>query len=121
MFDWFKEVVMELNGIDSNAARKARMEKREQKKLDYFIFSPVMKALTIVLGVVYIIMAIGVISAVKNMALDSVGIIIRYVLMSIIAIVVIFSLIFGKKKGEIVALVGAFIFVVGMFLSTALM
>lgn len=121
MFDWFREVGEELRGIDSAAAKKERMEKQEQKKIDRFIFSRGAKALIIVLGLLYIIMTICTIGVVKNMAENAVAFIVKSILMSIIAIVVIFALLVGKKKGEIVALVGTFIFVVGMYLSTVLM
>lgn len=120
MFDWFREVAEELSGIDSAAAKKERMEKREQKKLDRFIFSRGAKATIIVLGLLYIIMTVSTLGAVKNMSANATGVIVKSILMSILAIVVIFALLIGKKKGEIVALVGTFIFVVGVFLSTIL-
>lgn len=119
MFDWFREMGEELRGIDSEAAKKERMEKRELKKLNRYIFSGGMKALTIALGTLYVVMAGSMIMALRTMP-QTMPYIVKYVLMSIIAIVVIFALVFGKKKGEIVALIGAFVFVVGLFLSTVL-
>lgn len=116
MFDWFREMAEELGGIDSVSAKKERMEKKEEKKKNQFIFSSGMKILFIVLGVLYVIMAGSAIIALKGTP-QATPYILKYIVMSIIAILVVFALVFGKKKGEIVALVGAFIFVVGLFLS----
>lgn len=116
MFDWFREMGEELGGIDSVASKKERMEKREQKKLNRFIFSSGMKILIIALGVLYVVMAGSMIVALKGTA-EATPYIFKYAIMSIVSLVIIFALIFGKKKGEIVALVGSFIFVVGMFFS----
>lgn len=119
MFDFFKDMGLELKGIDSNAAKKERMEKREQKKLNRFIFSRGAKALVITMGVLYIFMAGSMIIALKDVT-GATPHIVKYIAMSIADLVVIVALIFGKKKGEIVALVVAFIFVVGLFLSIVL-
>ena len=119
MFDWFREMGEELRGIDSEAAKKERMEKKERKKLNRYIFSGGTKALIIALGTLYIVMAGSMIMALRTIP-QTMPHIVKYVFMSIVAIVVIFALAFGKKKGEIVALIGAFVFVVGLFLSTVL-
>ena len=121
MFDFFREMGEELAGIDSDAARKHRKEKAEQKKLDRFIYTRGMKTLTITLGILYVLIAVSAIIALRTIASGAGLQIVKYIFMSIVAIVVIFALIFGKKKGEIVAVIGTFIFVVGLFLSTALM
>ena len=119
MFDWFREVGEELGGIDSVAAKKERLEKKEQKKLNRFIFSNTTKAIFIVCGVLYLVTAGSMIFALKGTE-EALPYIAKYIFMSIVDIVVLFALIIGKKKGEIVALVGTFIFVVGLFLSTVL-
>lgn len=120
MFEWFREIGEEIGGIDSAAAKKERLEKKELKKTNRYIFSSGTKALIIVLGAVYLLMAGTMIVTLKGMPETTLQIV-KYALMSIIDIVVLFSLIFGKKKGEIIALVGGIIFVVGLFFSTVLM
>lgn len=120
MFDWFREMGEELSGIDSKLAKKERMEKREQKKLNRFIFSNGSKALVIALGVLYLILAGSMIIALKSTT-GAIPHIIKYLFMAVVDLVVIFALIFGKRKGEIVALVGSFIFVVCLFVSTVLL
>ncbi len=116
MFDWFREVFEEVGGIDPIQAKKERKEKKEEKKLNIFIFSKKMKILFIVLGLLYIIMAGSTVAALKETE-GALLYIIKYIMQSIIAMIVIFALIFGKKKGEIVAVIGSFIFALGMFLS----
>jgi len=120
VFEWFREIGEEIGGIDSAAAKKERLEKKELKKTNRYIFSSGTKALIIVLGAVYLLMAGTMIVTLKGMPETTLQIV-KYALMSIIDIVVLFSLIFGKKKGEIIALVGGIIFVVGLFFSTVLM
>lgn len=119
MFDWFRDIGLELGGIDSKAAKKERMEKREQKKLNRFIFTGGMKVLIIVLGVLYLFLSGSMIIALRSVD-NSAPQIVKYIAMSIVDMVVIISLIFGKKKGEMIALVGVFLFVVGLFLSVVL-
>jgi len=119
MFDWFRDMGHELSGLDSQATKRERIEKREQKKLNRFIFTGGTKALIIALGVLYIVMAGSMVIELRGIE-ETASHIAKYIAMSIIAIVVIFSLIIGKKKGEIIALAGTFIFVVGLFLSIVL-
>jgi hypothetical protein len=119
MLDWFREIGQELVGIDSEAAKKERKEKEELKKLNKFIFSKTTKVAIIILAIIYIFMAgnmIYLLKSYKGYLLQ----IVKYIIMSILAIIIIFSLIFGKKKGEIVALIIGFIFIVMLFLSTVL-
>lgn len=119
MFDWFKEMKLELGGIDSNAVKKERLEKAELKKLNRFIFSKGMKALIVALAVLYILISVSMIIALKSIG-GQVLQIAKYTAMSILAITVIFALVFGKRKGEMVALITSFIFVIGLFISIVL-
>lgn len=116
MFDWFREMGEELSGIDSTAAKKERMEKREQKKIECFIFTKKNKVLIIVMGIIYLLMSWNMIMLLNGMEKSDIYII-KYIIMDLIDIAVIFALICGKRKGEIIALIGSFIFVVGLFFS----
>lgn len=120
MFDWFRELGEELGGIDSIAAKNERKKKQELKKLNCYIFSGSTKVLISALGVLYVVMSTTAIVALKDMK-GTAPLIAKHIVMSIIAMVVVLGLIFGKKKGEIVALVGIFIFCVGLFLSISFM
>ena len=117
MFDWFREVAEELSGIDSAAARRERVEKQDKRKQEYYIFSRGMKVMVIVLGLLYVFMAGATIAVLKNVT-GSLIHILRYSLMAMVALFIVFSLVFGKKRGEIFALVGIAVFVVALFFST---
>lgn len=120
MFDWFKDMANEFAGIDSTAARKEVLEKKEAAKSERYIFSKRAKTTTVFLAIIYIIMSGTTISMMKNIE-GSILIILKNIFMSIVAIFIIFALIFGKKKGEVAALIGIFVFVVGLFLSIVFM
>ena len=53
MFDFFRDMVLELCGVDSENAEKQRKEKREAKRKDRFIFSQSVKVLVYVFGILY--------------------------------------------------------------------
>ena len=123
VFDFFREMAEELSGIDSNAARKERQEQKEKEKLDRFIFSKSAKVWIVILAVLYIIMAAGSIAALRGSSgtINFGLMVLKYSLMSIDALIVVFALLFGKEKGEIIALAGTFAFVLGLFVSVALL
>lgn len=120
MFDFFKDVVREISGIDSESARKQRREKEEREKLNRFIFSQKNKTMIIVLGVLYLVMAIATVSAAKNLS-NPIATIITYSVLGMLDVATLISLIFCGKKGEIAALICIFLFVCGMVLSIMLM
>lgn len=115
MFDWFREVGEELGGIDSMEAKKERLERKESERVNKFIISRRMKFFIISMGVLYIVMAGSTVKTFFNAA--NIFLMIKYIVMMIDAVIVIFALIFGKQKGELVALVGIFLFLLLLFLS----
>ena len=117
MFDWISDMVREANGIDSRAAKLERKEKNELKKSKKYIYSKSMKILTFSLGVIYILLAVfTVVTLIKNSS-DMTNII-KYIILALIDFVVLFSLIIGKKKGEVVAVIGSGLFVIGLLIFT---
>lgn len=119
MFDWFREVGEELIGINSEAAKKERTEKKQCQKGNCFIFSRNMKILFIICGVLYLFMAAGTVSILRNQN-GSFLAVLKYVLLSFLDLFVLFALLFGKQKGEIAALAGSFVFITGLFFSVIL-
>lgn len=111
MFDFFREMGEEFRGIDSASTQKKRMEKKQQKKLNRFIFSDHMKLVLILLNLLYIFTQVSIMILTKMKYTPS-------IMIFIIAIIIVFSLIFGKKKGEIIAIIGMFIFVSVICFST---
>jgi len=116
LFDFFKDMALELQGIDADAAKAERKHKRETEQKEKFIFTKKMKTMIIVLGILYLLMVISLVVTMKNFR-DSVSSLVVYSILGVTDIVVLISLIFGKKKGEFVALVGIFLFLCGLFLS----
>lgn len=119
MFEYFKDVAQELSGIDTDAAKKLKIEKAEEEKKNRFIFSKSMKTMVIVFGGLYLLLAISTIAAIKDLNKPFTDCI-SYLILGLLDIVALFSLIFGKKKGEIIALISAFLFVCGLFVSIVL-
>ena len=117
MFDWFRDVAEEMGGIDSEAAKKERLAKKEKAKLNRFIFTKTSRAIVIAVGVLYLVSAGSVIIGMKATGYIA-PLIVKFAVLSIVDIGVIVSLITGKKKGEIAALIGCFIFIVILYLST---
>lgn len=117
MFDWINDMVREANGIDSRAAKLERKEKNELKKSKKYIYSKSMKILTFSLGIIYILLAVFTIVALIKNSSDMTNII-KYVMLALIDFVVLFSLIIGKKKGEIIAVIGSGLFIVCLLVFT---
>ncbi|BAL01881.1 hypothetical protein OBV_p-00260 (plasmid) [Oscillibacter valericigenes Sjm18-20] len=116
MFDWFRYVAEEMGGIDSEAAKRERLEKKEKAKLNRFIFTKLSKAIVIAAGVLYLSSAGAAVFAMKSTGY-SIPFIVKFFVLSVVDIGVIISLVTGKKKGEIAALIGCFVFVVILYLS----
>lgn len=68
------------------------------------------------LGGIYIPLAVSMIAGVAGME-RALAYTVKYAILSSINITVILSLILGKKKGEIIALAGIFVFLSGLYLS----
>ncbi len=114
MFDWFKDVVEELNGIDSSYEKEKKLSKVKKQNTKYYIFSKKIKALIISLGLIYLVMiaiTIGIINDFYNYKIF----VVKSIALMIIDLITIGCISFGKKKGEIIALIGIIIFVLGQF------
>lgn len=119
MFEWIRYTVQAAGGIDVDKAAKEKREKKEEKKLKRYIYSTAVKILTIVLGVLYLLISVvSIISIIENGS--DLLYMAKYILLSIIDIVVLISLIFGKKKGEIVSIIGSCLFAIILFVSVSI-
>ena len=129
MFDFFKEMTLELFGTDSDSVREIEKEKAEEKRKSRFIFSKTTKVVVYVLGVLYL--AIGgfgiyVSLQVAKLTQDAtagsnIWRYVKYGFLSLIDIAAMSCLFSGKKKGEIVALVLILVFVVTMYFTTMIL
>lgn len=120
MLNWFREMSQELRGIDSSAAKKIRTAEDAEKRKITFIIPKNIKVMMIVVGLGYLITTGFLIAALHEDRTDTVPQIIKSVIMCVLDIGVIFALLIGKKKGEIIALSLSFLFLVGLFISITL-
>ena len=113
MFDFFREVIDEAHGIDSVKAAQARQEQKEKKRAERFIFSWGAKAIVISLCVLYAALAVcGISVFVRSGNLSSyAGTIIRLSAMLLLSLTTMIALFTKQKKGEVVALACALIFI----------
>jgi len=128
MFEYFRDIANEMNGIDMKAARLEREERLAQEKLSRFIFSKKIRRTVVVICCVSIFISISIIAVAVNTYRENyVGnenifpVVIWNVLLIIISVIVGVSLLNGTKKGELIALVGSFIYVVLLYATIFLM
>lgn len=105
MFDFFRDMALELCGVNSKDAEQQRKEKQEAKRKDRFIFSQSVKVLVYIFGVLYLIVGATTISLAKvNGALNAL-MILRFIVLTLLDVSSLVCLATGKKKAEIGALV----------------
>jgi len=123
MFDFFRDVVQELGGIDTTLAKKEREEKKEIEKLSRYIFSAGAKKIILTTGGLYLLLTVILIAGTVSTAnvIGSVGNtilqIVKYIFLAAINIIVCVSIIRGTKRGEIIALAGCILFAVLLYAS----
>lgn len=116
MFDWFRTIALEAKGIDSSNAISKRELKRQEAKKNRFIFSKKMKVLIIILGVLYMIIAVTTAVFEISEGNMSLRLVVSFFL-CLLDIAIIVSLIIGKRTGEIAALAGIILFFLGIYVS----
>ena len=121
MFDFFRDIALEMSGIDSKAAKEEREEKREEKRKQRFIFSRSAKVITFVFGILYLIVAGLNIAMMKQSGTMEFVSIIRFSLLTICDIAAMVCLAIGKKKTEIAALILIFVFLIGQYFTVVLL
>jgi fatty acid desaturase len=121
MFDFFRDMVNEARGLDTDKMKLEKQQIQERKKESYYIFSKSMRNWFIGLAALYVCVAAFSISAFYSSGAMSVSLLLQFVVKAILAIVVIVALFTRKKDGEIVALVATFLFICTILLSTILL
>jgi len=109
MFEFFRDAINEVNGIDVKAAKHLKNEEYEREKLNRFIFSKKSKAIIFIIGISYFLYAGMMIAMLINTGINPLYII-KYIILSMLDIIVCLCLLIGSKKFEIVALIGVIIF-----------
>lgn len=110
MFDFFKDAYAELNGLDVDKMKEERKNKRKQSQ----IFSRRTKIIIVVVGVLYLVMAWMNISMILKSGFSP--LILKYVLLSILDILIIITMLIKNKETKIASIVGIALFVIINFL-----
>ena len=118
MFEFFRDVLQEAKGIDTNTLKMIRAGEMEEKKAKNkrFIFSKRMKIVVYVLGALYLLTSIPIMmmaGGVENVLLYTA---VNGTLVAV-DIAVCVCLVVGKRKGEIAALIGVIVFFLLLYAS----
>lgn len=126
MFDFFRDMTLELMGKDSDEEEKKRKEKKEQERRERIIFSKGVKRLIYVFGILYIFMGgfslVASIQYAKVTDSAAYGALqtVKFIFLSGVDIAAMICLTKGKKKTEIAGAILVIVFVVCMYLATML-
>ena len=126
MFDWFRDMAMEVTGKNSDKEELKRRAKREREKKEKIIFFKRTKRTVYVLGVLYLIMgsmSLYVSVRIANSAgYSGTGVgtwkFVKYAVLSAIDIAAMICLLTKERKAEIAAVVLVIIFMTFMYLSS---
>lgn len=123
MFDFFRDMGLELMGKNSDEEARKRKEKKEQERI---IFSKGVKRLIYIFGILYIVMGgfslAASIQYAKVTGYATYGVLqtVKFIFLSGVDIAAMVCLMNGKKKTEIAGAILVIIFVVCMYLATML-
>ena len=120
VFDFFRDMALELSGVDSEKAEREREEKRKIKKKNQFIFSAKSKIIIYAFGILYLV--IGGINMTHLRGQERIAaLILKFVFLSAVDIAGLICLTMRKRKTEIAALILIIIFVIVMYITTLLL
>mgnify|MGYP000283348105 FL=1 len=119
MLDFFKDVVLEAKGIDSEKAHKENIKKKELSKTKYYILSNKVKIIMFAFGIIYLLIEVMniVIFWEKNGAIFIRN---KGIILSIIDIAILVLLTQKNKKAEISAIFLGIFFMIVMYASTVI-
>lgn len=119
MFDYFRYVMDEINGIDAEKAEEERREKERKNKEERYIFSKKAKIIIAVMGVFYFIISVFTLMSYReNGDVNIIGMLLS-VAMGLLSAGVAVCMIIQKKIAEKYALIGIGCFIL-LFLINAI-
>lgn len=121
MFDFLKDIILEVNGIDSEAVKEEEKIAQEKKKKDRFIFSKKMKIFIFIFGIIYLLLAGFNIATIKAVGGLNLYIGMRFIVLILMDVSCMVCLVIGKKQTEIAALILIIIFILTQYFSIFLM
>lgn len=116
MLDFFKDTYLEMSGVDTQKLKKEREEKKKKEKEERYIFSKKIRILTIILGIIYLLIAGSEIVILARYSC-SIMLILKILFQVLIDIVVIVCLVLKKKEYEKIALALIVLFFVVGYMS----
>lgn len=112
MFNFMKDIYLEMNGIDPEAARK---EKSEEKTIDKVIFSFRSKVVIWIMGIIYLIITVPIIIFMIKTGINIS--IFKYILLMVMDILILICISIKKKTSEVIALATIICFVIINFVT----
>ena len=112
MFNFMKDIYLEMNGIDPEAARK---EKLEEKTIDKIIFSFRSKVVVWIMGIIYLIITVPIIIFTIKTGINIS--IFKYILLMVMDILILTCISIKKKVTESISLAAIICFVLINFLT----
>lgn len=113
VFDFFRDMYFEAGGVDSKKADLERKLKAQEKRKSYLIFSPKMKLLIAVMGVLYLAIQIAIFK--ETLTEGMFGVVVTIILSCVDILCIVFLFLKGKKF-EIAAAILMIAFVFGQYL-----
>ena len=119
MFDFFRDMAIDLAGGNSEEVARKRKEKREEEKANRIFLSRSAKRIIYAFGILYIVM--GGISLFASASLTGnlqIVPFLKFAILSLIDVAAMVCLTMKTKKTEIAAIVLAVAFVAAMYVTT---
>ena len=117
MLDFFRDVVLDISGIDSQAIKQNRTNKTENKKK--YIFTKSTKGIIYFLGVLYLVS--GGLSILSSKGSVQIFAGIKFVFLSVIDLAALICISVRNKKTEIASLILIVVFIIIMYSTTMLL
>jgi len=119
MFEFFRDMAIDIMGGDSEEEARKRKEKREEEKANRIFLSKSTKRIAYVFGILYIVM--GGISLFTSASLTgNLQIVptVKFAILTLIDIAAMVCLAMMTKKTEIAAIILAVVFMAAMYVTT---
>lgn len=117
MFDFMKDIYLEMNGLDVAKAREERKVKLEKEKSETVIFNKKTKRFLLIAGVFFLLLSGGGLALSINRA-DVFGIVKNALLLVAVAVTMV-CLIIKKRETEIASIVGMALIILITFIPQA--
>lgn len=114
MLDFFRDIALEIVGIDSERIRQNYKNKKENSK--GYVFSNGTKKIIYLMGIIYLI--IGGLSVWSVRFSGQIQSIVKFAFLSVIDVAVLICLSVKSKKAEIISLILIVFFIVIMYSTT---